>query len=257
MRYRNCIICNAKFVLQRNQKTCSRKCHDVNQQWHKERWRKTNRVLNNTRVQARRIWQIKRCLVCNEPFNVWGMMKTCSKRCSDESRRTYYQDNRDEILQKVALYRINNADLIKEKNRKRYTITKHKVAERQRIYRANNGPLLRNYRQRHRDDNYPKVRAALELARKIKSSQFLSDIFNDKVVDDQLTAKQTHRRRYWADNKHRIKEKRQERKRLLDPKLEAERRKQNRKRDTKRKVEIRAALELTRRLEKDGIGALL
>jgi hypothetical protein len=89
---------------------------------------------------------MKTCTKCKEekPFSEFhkdrakknGYQSSC-KACRKEHKKSYYEKNKEKIIEQTHKYKQENKELIREINRKYYQENKEKALERKRKYRKN------------------------------------------------------------------------------------------------------------------------
>ncbi|MCP4529097.1 MAG: DUF1682 domain-containing protein [Aestuariibacter sp.] len=73
------------------------------------------------------------------------------------TRKEYYQDNKEVILNKLKEYRENNKEKIAEYNKQRNEANKEKIAERKKKYWEDNKEKLAEHRKEYREKNKQKI----------------------------------------------------------------------------------------------------
>ena len=73
------------------------------------------------------------------------------------TKKEYYEDNKEKLLEKVKEYNENNKDKITEYNKKYNENNKEKMKEYQKEYNENNKDKLKEYKKKYRKENKEKL----------------------------------------------------------------------------------------------------
>lgn len=148
----------------------------------------------------------KQCRICGQifpatPENFYrhngaadGLRGEC-KACHNKQRREYYEQNRDEILEKVKTYRHENADKIKASKQRYYEENKEAISQAKRAHYLGNKEKykeqFRAYRERNREKLLAKDRAYNKENRE-RRREYERDYY--KQNPDKLRGKHNRRR---------------------------------------------------------------
>ena len=122
-------------------------------------------------------------------LNDYGLDICLNKNQPSRTKKQYYEDNKDKILEKKKQYRIDNKDKIKEKKKQYRIDNKDRIKEKKKQYYEDNKDKILEKKKQYYEDNKDKIKHYYEDNK-------------DKILEK--------KKQYRIDNKDKINEKKKE-----------------------------------------------